>query len=120
MPSISEQALWEVLVHANAEIGGEYVIQAGNLVSFDTDLLGSHGYSVDISCAWLTSDGATSDEQRRIYALAQAQVHHNAAELRPGRLFSDMARSAYQLPPQFVPRMNRAIAHGFWQCNEYP
>lgn len=142
VPSIFEQAFWAVLVHANAEIGGEwmeirllsagqrtnpwynecdeYVIQAGDLVSFDTDLLGSHGYSVHISRAWLTSDGATSDEQRQIYALAQAQVHHNAAELRPGRLFSDMARSAYQLPPQFVPRMNRAIAHGFWQCNEYP
>lgn len=120
VPGITEQALWAVLVHANAEIGGEwmeirllsagqrtnswynecgeYVIQAGDLVSFDTDLLGSHGYSVDISRAWLTSDGATSDEQRQIYALAHAQVHHNAAELRPGRLFSDMARSAYRLP----------------------
>ena len=102
--SISEQALWAVLVHANAEIGGEwmeirllsagqrtnpwynecgeYVIQAGDLVSFDTNLFGSHGYSVDIAHAWLTSNGATSDEQRQIYALAQAQVHHSAAELR--------------------------------------
>ncbi len=142
VPTTSEQALWAVLIHANAEIGGEwmetrllsagqrtnawhnecgeYVIQAGDLVSFDTDLVGRHSYSVDISRAWLTSDGATSDVQRQIYALAHGKVHHDAAELLPGRLFSDVARSAYQLPPRFVPRMNRAIAHDFGLCNEYP
>lgn len=131
-----------MLVHANAELGGEwmetrllsagqrtnpwynecgdYVIQAGDLVSFDTDLVGRHGYSVDISRAWLTGDGVATDEQRQLYALAHAQVHHNMAELHPGRLFSDVARSAYQLSPQFVPRMNRAIAHGIGLCNEYP
>jgi Xaa-Pro aminopeptidase len=94
-PGITEQALWSVLCHANAELGGEwmetrllsagqrtnpwynecgdYVIQPGDLVSFDTDLVGRHGYSVDISRSWLTegarrptsSAGSTRSRTRR-------------------------------------------------------
>ena len=141
-PGISEQALWSVLAQANAELGGEwmetrllsagqrtnpwysecgeYVIQSGDLVSFDTDLVGRHGYAVDISRSWLTGEGRASDEQRRLYALAHAQIHHNIQQLRPGRSFGEIAHSAYKLPERFVPRMNRGIAHGIGLCNEYP
>ena len=142
VPGITEQALWAVLAHANAELGGEWmetrllsagqrtnpwynecgdhVIGDGELLSFDTDLVGRHGYSVDISRSWLTGRGAATDEQRHLYALAHGQVHHNLAELRPGRMFSDVARTSCKLPRRFVPRMNRAIAHGIGLCNEYP
>ena len=89
-------------------------------MSFDTDLVGRHGYSVDVSRSWLTGDGPAGDGQRQIYALAHAQIQHNMAQLRPGRSFSDIADSAYRLPDRFVPRMNRAIAHGIGLCNEYP
>jgi Xaa-Pro aminopeptidase len=141
-PGISEQALWSVLCHANAELGGEwmetrllsagqrtnpwynecgdYLIQPGDLVSFDTDLVGRHGYSVDISRSWLTEGAAATDEQRQLYALAHAQIHHNIDVLKPGRTFREIADAAYRLPERFVPRMNRAIAHGIGLCNEYP
>lgn len=141
-PGISEQALWSVLAGANTELGGEwmetrllsagrrtnpwynecgdYVLQAGDLVSFDTDLVGRHGYAVDISRSWLTGDGRASDAQREAYGLAHAQIQHNIAELRPGRSFREIGQAAYKLPERFVPRMNRAIAHGIGLCNEYP
>jgi Xaa-Pro dipeptidase len=141
-PGITEQALWSVLNQANAELGGEwietrllsagqrtnpwynecgdYVVAQGDLVSFDTDLVGRHGYSVDISRSWLTGDGPASDEQHRLYRLAYAQIHHNIAVLKPGRRFREIAEAAYKLPEIFVPRMNRAIAHGIGLCNEYP
>jgi len=141
-PGITEQALWSVLNQANAELGGEWietrllsagqrtnpwynecgeaVIQNGELVSFDTDLVGRHGYAVDISRSWLTGDAPASDEQRRLYALAYAQIHHNIEILKPGSRFREIAAAAYKLPERFVPRMNRAIAHGIGLCNEYP
>jgi len=141
-PGITEQALWSVLNQANAELGGEwietrllsagqrtnpwynecgdYVVAKGDLVSFDTDLVGRHGYSVDISRSWLTGDERASDEQRRLYRLAYEQIHHNIAVLKPGRRFREIAVAAYKLPDIFVPRMNRAIAHGIGLCNEYP
>jgi Xaa-Pro aminopeptidase len=40
--------------------------------------------------------------------------------LEPGRTFREIADAAYRLPERFVPRMNRAIAHGIGLCNEYP
>jgi len=52
--------------------------------------------------------------------MAHAQIHHNIELLRPGRSFREIADAAYQLPERFVPRMNRAIAHGIGLCNEYP
>jgi Xaa-Pro dipeptidase len=141
-PGISEQALWSVLNQANAELGGEwietrllsagqrtnpwynecgeYVIQKGDLVSFDTDLVGKHGYSVDVSRSWLTGDGRASNDQRRLYGLAHDQIHRNIEVLKPGRSFREIAEAAYKLPEAFVPRMNRAIAHGIGLCNEYP
>jgi len=141
-PGITEQALWAVLCQANAELGGEwmetrllsagartnpwynecgdYVIQPGDLVSFDTDLVGRHGYSVDISRSWLTEGAHPTDEQRKLHALAHAQVHHNIGILRPGRSFREIAEDAYRLPEACVPQMNRAIAHGIGLCNEYP
>ena len=141
-PGITEQALWSVLNQANAELGGEWietrllsagqrtnpwynecgdtVVATGDLVSFDTDLVGRHGYSVDISRSWLTGDGRASDEQRRLYGLAYAQIHRNIEVLKPGSRFRDVAAASYKLPESFVPRMNRAIAHGIGLCNEYP
>lgn len=141
-PGITEQALWSVLCQANAELGGEwmetrllsagartnpwynecgdYVIQPGDLVSFDTDLVGRHGYSVDLSRSWLTEGARATDPQRRLHALAHAQIQHNIGILRPGRTFREIADVAYRLPDRFVPRMNRAIAHGIGLCNEYP
>lgn len=141
-PGITEQALWSVLNQANAELGGEwietrllsagqrtnpwynecgeYVIRKGDLVSFDTDLVGRHGYAVDLSRSWLTGDGPASNEQRRLFALAHAQVHRNIEVLKPGRTFREVAEASYKLPTSFVPRMNRAIAHGIGLCNEYP
>lgn len=141
-PGISEQALWSVLNQANTELGGEwietrllsagqrtnpwynecgeYAIQKGDLVSFDTDLVGRHGYSVDVSRSWLTGDGRASNDQRRLHGLAYDQIHHNIEVLKPGRSFREIAEAAYKLPEIFVPRMNRAIAHGIGLCNEYP
>jgi Xaa-Pro aminopeptidase len=141
-PGITEQALWSVLNQANAELGGEwietrllsagqrtnpwynecgeYVIQPGDLVSFDTDLVGRHGYAVDLSRSWLTGDGRATNDQHRLYGLAYEQVHRNIEALKPGSSFRAIAEASYKLPASFVPRMNRAIAHGIGLCNEFP
>ncbi len=140
-PGISEQALWSVLAQANGELGGEWMdtrlltagqrtnpwygeagetlIRQGDLVSFDTDLVGRHGYSVDISRAWIT-DGRPNDSQRRLFGLAWEQVHHNIDVLKAGMTFKEIAERSYRLPEVFVPQMNRGIAHGIGLCNEYP
>ncbi len=59
------------------------MLQAGDLLAFDTDLVGPNGYCSDISRTWLVGDGRPSDEQRKLYEFAYAQVHFNMNLLRP-------------------------------------
>ena len=85
------------------------MIQPGDLVSFDTDLVGRHGYSVDISRSWLTDGARATAEQRRASTRSPTRRSiHNIGMLRPGRSFREIADAAYRLPEAFVPRMNRA------------
>jgi Xaa-Pro dipeptidase len=141
-PGITENRLWSILHQANIELGGEWletrllssgprtnpwyqecgerVIEAGDLVSFDTDLIGKHGYSVDMSRSWLTGDKRASDEQRRLYAVAHEQIRRNIEVLKPGRSFDEIAELAWLPPEPYQGQMIGSIAHGVGLCNEYP
>jgi Xaa-Pro dipeptidase len=141
-PGITENQLWSILHQANIELGGEWletrllssgprtnpwyqecgerVIEDGDLVSFDTDLIGRHGYSVDMSRTWLAGDRRASDEQRRLYALAHEQIRRNIEVLKPGRSFDEIAELGWLPPAPLQDQMLGSIAHGVGLCNEYP
>jgi Xaa-Pro aminopeptidase len=88
------------------------IIGNGDIVSFDTDLVGAHGYSADISCSWVAGDRPPSDEQRRLYALAHEQIDRNVALFRPGASFREIAEKAWQLPEPYRGGSLPALAHG--------
>jgi Xaa-Pro dipeptidase len=141
-PGITENKLWSILHQANIEFGGEWletrllssgprtnpwyqecgerVIEDGDLVSFDTDLIGKHGYSVDMSRTWHTGDRRASDGQRRLYAVAHEQIQRNIEVLKPGRTFDEIAELAWMPPEPFQSQMIGSVAHGVGLCNEYP
>ena len=124
-PGISEQELWARLHAENVRRGGEWietrllssglrtnpwfqecssrVIEAGDLVAFDTDLIGPYGYCADISRTWLCGDRPASAAQRDLYRLAQEQIAHNLALVRPGlglREFSEQRLPAARALPR--------------------
>lgn len=92
VPGITEQELWSHLHAESIKRGGEWietrllssgprtnpwyqecssrVIEEGDLVGFDTDLIGSYGMCVDISRTWLCGSDSPSPAQREIYELA--------------------------------------------------
>src|SRR5689334_18130554 len=96
VPGMSEQAALAVLIAGCLSRGGEYpetrlltsgprtnpwfqetsdrVMQAGELLSFDTDLIGPMGFYTDLSRSFLVGDGRASDAQRRLYDLARRQL----------------------------------------------
>lgn len=141
-PGISERALWSHLHQANIELGGEWietrllasgprtnpwyqecssrVIQDGDLVAVDTDLIGAYGYSADISRSWIAGERPASGEQRRLYAAAHEQVSRNIPLFQPGASFRDIAHAGWQLPERYRDQTNSALAHGIGLCNEYP
>ena len=72
---------------------GPRVIQAGDLVAFDTDLIGCYGMCADISRTWFIGDGEPSAEQKRIFREAHAHLTDNIAVLEPGKPFRDVTFS---------------------------
>ncbi|NIR27820.1 MAG: aminopeptidase P family protein [Gammaproteobacteria bacterium] len=141
-PGIRENELWAILHHENITRGGEWietrllssgprtnpwfqessdrVIRAGELVCFDTDLVGPYSYCADISRAWLAGDGKPTDAQRRLYALAYEQIEHNMSLLKPGASFREISEKAYKLPEACAPNRYSVLAHGIGLCDEYP
>jgi Xaa-Pro aminopeptidase len=142
VPGVTEQTLWSHLHQANIELGGEWIetrlltsgprtnpwyqecsdriIENGDIVSFDTDLVGAHGYSADISRSWIAGDRPPSDEQRRLYALAHEEIERNVALFRPGASFREIAEKAWRLPEPYRGGALPALAHGIGLVNEYP
>ncbi len=141
-PGMSEQEIWAILHQTNIERGGEWIetrllssgprtnpwyqeasdrrVEDGDMISLDSDLVGPHGYSADISRSWTVGNGRPSDEQRCLYAAAHEQVNRNAELFQPGQSFFEIADQAWRLPEPFAQYEQPAIAHGIGLCNEFP
>jgi len=141
-PGMTEQELWAHLHFENIRHGGEWietrllasgdrtnpwmhecssrVLQNGELLAFDTDMVGPHGYCSDISRTWIVGDARPSDEQRRLYELAWSQVHFNMDLLRPGMTFREFSEKAWKIPELYLKNRYSCVAHGIGMVDEYP
>ncbi len=142
VPGMTENELWSHLHQVNIARGGEWIetrllasgrrtnpwfqecsdkpIAAGELVSFDTDLIGPDGMCADISRCFLAGDVKATAEQRRLYGLAREQIETNIALLRPGLRLSELSERSWRLPESCRPNRYSVIAHGVGLCDEYP
>ena len=140
-PGITENALWAKLHQTNIALGGEWIetrllssgprtnpwfrecsmraIEDGDMVSFDTDLIGPYGYCADISRAWVCGD-KPNDEQRRLYAAACEQIQYNKGILKAGVTFREAAERAWTIPAEFVANRYTSMGHGIGLADEYP
>jgi len=141
VPGITENALWAKLHETNIRLGGEWIetrllssgprtnpwfrecsmrqVEAADMVSFDTDLIGPYGYCADISRSWVCG-GAPTDEQRRLYTAAFAQLVHNLSILKPGISFRELAQRSWQIPDQYLSRRYPSMFHGVGLADEWP
>jgi Xaa-Pro aminopeptidase len=141
-PGVTENESWSILHQTNIALGGEWietrlltsgprtnpwfqecsdrVIEPGDLVSFDTDLIGPRGYCADISRSWICGDGKPKDAQRRLYAMAYEQIQHNTAQLKPGVSFCEYLEKSFKLPQEYTANRYSAVIHGVGLCDEYP
>lgn len=141
-PGITENALWAVLHEANIRMGGEWietrllasgprtnpwfqecsdrVVRSGDLVGFDTDLIGPFGYCADISRTFLCGTRRATDEQRDLYALAIEQIAFNLAQLVPGITLSEYSERCWKIPRRFASNRYSCVAHGVGMCDEWP
>jgi Xaa-Pro dipeptidase len=142
-PGMTENELWAILHETNIRMGGEWIetrilasgertnpwfqecgdrlIRPGDLVSFDTDLIGPFGYCADLSRTYFCGPGRPSDEQRRLYGLALDQIHANIEKvMRPGLTFREASAQAWRIPNAFAKSRYSCVAHGVGLCDEWP
>jgi Xaa-Pro aminopeptidase len=141
-PGLTENQLWSLLHEANIAHDGEWiecrllasgertnpwfqecgnrVIEAGDMVAFDTDMVGPCGYLADISRSYICPGRKPTDAQRRLYDLAQEQIRHNMALLRPGLTFREFSETCWAVPEAFVPNRYMMMVHGVGLVDEYP
>jgi len=141
-PGMTENELWSYLHQVNIAMGGEWidarlmasgdrtnpwgqessdrVISAGEIVAFDTDMVGPFGYCADISRTFLCPPGKPTPKQKDLYKTAYEQLEHNLHILKAGMSFHDYARKTWKIPKKLQPNRYMVAAHGIGMCDEYP
>ncbi|MEM6487896.1 MAG: dimethylsulfonioproprionate lyase DddP [Pseudomonadota bacterium] len=141
-PGMTEVEAWAEMQRANFIRGGEWVetrilssgprtnpwfqecgpreMQAGELLAFDTDLIGPYGYCADLSRTWLVGDGVATPYQRDLFAVALEHIRHNERLLAPGVTFRALMEKAHRLPERFRAQRYGVVYHGVGLCDEYP
>ena len=139
---ITENQLWAILHETNIAHGGEWiecrllssgprtnpwfqessnrVIERGDLVAFDTDMVGPTGYLADISRAFVCPGKAPTGEQRRLYDLAQEQILTNVELIKPGMSFAEFGAKCWPVPEEFVANRYMMMIHGAGLVDESP
>ena len=95
-------------------------MQSGELLSFDTDLIGPMGFYNDISRSWVIGERRPTRAQATLLDISRAQIDHNIDLLRPGVSFVELASKAYRLPDACLPNRYAGLVHGCGLGVEYP
>lgn len=95
------------------------VIEAGELMAFDTDLIGAFGMCIDMSRTWLCGDGAPSPAQADVFARAREMVESNVPLFVPGASYREVT-AGLTYPPVDDFNGYTVMAHGVGLCDEYP
>lgn len=142
VPGVTETELWGHLHFENARSGGEWLetklltcgpntnpwykecsqreCQSGEMISFDTDMIGPYGYCADLSRSWTCGYTQMNDMQKRLYSAARDQINHNLALLQPGMSFAEFNDKSWRIPKPYIPYRYSLALHGVGMADEWP
>jgi Xaa-Pro aminopeptidase len=138
----TEQEIWAELHYENIRSGGEWietrllavgqrtnpwfqecsdhVAQRGDMLSFDTDMIGPYGYCADLSRSWTIDHVAMTGTQRELYRAAREQIEHNLALISAGMDFREYMDRSWPIPAKYLTNRYSCLLHGVGLCDEYP
>ena len=142
VPGITERELWAHLHFENARSGGDWLetklltcgpntnpwykecsdrtCRVGEMISFDTDMIGPYGYCADLSRSWTCGYAPFSDRQQRLHDTAMSQIHHNMELIRPGMSFAEFNDRSWRIPDAHIPYRYSLALHGVGMADEWP
>ena len=141
-PGKTENEIWAELHFENIRSGGEWietrllavgqrtnpwfqecsdhVAQKGDILSFDTDLIGPYGYCADLSRSWTIGHTRMTAGQKTLYSTALDQINHNMALLRPGLTYAEFNEKSWRIPEKYHANRYSVALHGVGLADEYP
>ncbi|SDR51263.1 Xaa-Pro aminopeptidase [Rhizobiales bacterium GAS113] len=142
LPGKTESEIWAELHFENIRSGGEwletrllaagqrtnpwfqeasdYVCREGDMLAFDTDMIGPYGYCADLSRSWTIGHVRMSNTQREYYAAAVDQIEHNLSVLQPGLSFREFNEKSWRIPEKYRARRYAVALHGVGVADEWP
>jgi Xaa-Pro aminopeptidase len=133
VPGVTENDVWAVLHAGSIKRGGEWIetqilssgprtnpwfqecgpriMEAGDMLAFDTDMVSTYGYCCDISRSWVVGDVMPTNDQKTLYKIAYEHVMHNIAMLKTGTGFFEATQKAHRLPEAYRALCYRVLAH---------
>ncbi len=141
-PGVTELQLWGLLNYTNIANNGDWHegrmlssgprinpwlqeaserrIESGDLVGFDTDMVGPFGYFVDLSRTFHCGPAKPTRRQKQIYRMAVDEIEHNLKLVRPGMTLLEMQQQAYPVPEECRKNAYPCLMHAVGMCDEYP
>ena len=138
---MTEDELWSILHKTNIEHGGEWIecrilssgertnpwmqessnkiIQRGEIVSFDTDMVGPYGYCADISRTFVEGN-KFNNEQKKLYQMAVEHINHNSRLIKNGTSFKEFTEKSWKIPEEYYGNRYSCMVHGIGLCDEWP
>ena len=95
------------------------IIQDGEIVSFDTDMVGPYGYCADISRAFVCGN-KFNEYQKKLYQTAVEQIDYNSRLIKAGVTFKEFTEKAWILPSKYYGNRYSVMLHGIGLCDEWP
>jgi len=141
-PGVTELQLWGLLNYTNIANNGDWhegrmlasgprinpwlqeasprKVESGDLVGFDTDMVGPFGYFVDLSRTFHCGPSKPTLLQKQVYRMAVDEIEHNLKLVRPGMTLLEMQRQAYAVPEECRENAYVCLMHAVGMCDEYP
>ncbi|WP_299628305.1 dimethylsulfonioproprionate lyase DddP [uncultured Tateyamaria sp.] len=137
-----EDDVWAVLHAENIKRGGEWietrllasgprtnpwfqecggrVCQRNEIISFDTDLIGSYGICIDISRSWWIGEQKPPPDM--VYAMRHAVEHiqTNMQMIKPGVMIPELTANCHRLDDKYQALKYGCLMHGVGLCDEWP
>lgn len=142
LPGKTEQEIWAELHYENIRSGGEWletrllavgqrtnpwfqecsdhVARLGDMLAFDTDMIGPYGYCADVSRSWTIGHTRMTNEQATLYDNALSQIVHNTELIRPGMEFREYMEKTWPIPERYMANRYSCALHGVGMADEYP
>ena len=141
-PGVTETQLWALLNYTNLANNGDWhdgrmlasgprinpwlqeasqrKVCSGDLVGFDTDMIGPLGYFADLSRTFHCGPKKPTQRQKYLYQTAVSEIEHNLKLIQPGVSFNELREKSFSVPEEFHANAYPCIIHGVGMCDEYP